>query len=105
MLQKGRPYPFLILFAVIFLNISSATLCVSLYAQGSSKEDEALFVAKKAFEDGFYEVSLGLLERFSQGYPNSPKAAEVNLLIGQCYFHQGKFLDALAKFEGLLNDA
>ena len=33
-------------------------------AQESSREEEGLFVAKKAFEDGFYEVSLGLLERF-----------------------------------------
>jgi len=75
-----------------------------LYAQETSKEDESLFVAKKAFEDGFYEVSLGLLERFLQSYPASPRAGEVNLLIGQCYFRQGKFLDALTKFEELLNN-
>ncbi|MFA5144970.1 MAG: tetratricopeptide repeat protein [Candidatus Omnitrophota bacterium] len=72
------------------------------YAQESSKEEEALFVAKKAFEDGFYEVSLGLLERFLNNYPGSSKAVEANLLIGRCYFQQNKFLDALAKFEGLL---
>jgi TolA-binding protein len=75
-----------------------------LYGQ-DSKEEEALFVAKKAFEDGFYDVSLGLLERFLRSYPNSFKATEVNLLIGQCYFHQNRFLDALAKFEELLNQA
>ncbi|MFH1640952.1 MAG: tetratricopeptide repeat protein, partial [Candidatus Omnitrophota bacterium] len=74
----------------------------NLFAQESSKEEESLFVAKKAFGDGFYEVSLGLLERFLKNYPNSTKTAEANLLIGQCYFHQNKYLDALKKFEGLL---
>jgi len=71
------------------------------YAQ-DNKEQESLFVAKKAFEDGFYDVSLGLLERFLQSYPVSSKAPEANLLIGQCYFHQNKFLEALTKFEELL---
>ena len=73
------------------------------YAQESSKEDEALYVARKAFEDGFYDVSLGLAERFLKNYPDSQKTAEVNLLIGRCYFQQNKYLDALNKFE-LLKD-
>ena len=70
----------------------------SSFAQGSPKEEETLFVARKAFEDGFYEVSLGLLARFLQSYPDSPRAAQAELLIGQCFFYQGKFLDALTKF-------
>ncbi len=77
----------------------------ALFAQDTNKEEEALFVAKKAFEDGFYEVSIGLLGRFQKNYPASDKLPEVSLLIGQCYFHQNKFLDALAKFEELLNQA
>ncbi|MEW6100666.1 MAG: tetratricopeptide repeat protein [Candidatus Omnitrophota bacterium] len=76
----------------------------SIYAEESSKEMEALFVAKKAFEDGFYEVSLDLLERFLKDYPHSTFAPEAELLSGQCYFHQGKFLEALKEFEGLLNN-
>jgi len=66
-----------------------------------NKEEETLYVAKKAFEDRFYDVSLGLLERFLKNYPDSSKQVEVNFLIGQCYFHQSRFLDALAKFEEL----
>ncbi|MCX5700808.1 MAG: tetratricopeptide repeat protein [Candidatus Omnitrophica bacterium] len=69
----------------------------------NAKEEETLFMAKKAFEDGFYEVSLGLLERFLKNYSNSDKTAQANLLIAECYFHQNKFLDALAKFESLLD--
>jgi TolA-binding protein len=84
-------------FAFYVLNFT-----LTCYAQ-DNKEDEALFVAKRAFEDGFYEVSLDLLERFQKNYPNSPKLDEANLLIGECYFHQNRYLDALAKFEGILN--
>ncbi len=72
------------------------------FAQQEGKEDESLFVAQKAFEDGFYDVALSLLERFQKNYPSSTNFAEVNLLIGECYFHQNKFLDALNKFEELL---
>jgi TolA-binding protein len=68
----------------------------------SLKEEETLFMAKKAFEDGFYEVSLGLLERFLNDYPDSLKAAEAELLEGECYFQQNKFTEALDKFETLL---
>jgi TolA-binding protein len=69
-----------------------------------NKEKEAFFVARKAFEDGFYDVSLGLAERFLKNYPESSERAQANLLIGQCYFHQSRFLEALAKFEQILND-
>jgi tetratricopeptide (TPR) repeat protein len=68
------------------------------------KAEETLFMAKKAFEDGFYEVSLGLLKRFLNNYPGSSSATEANLLIGECYFHQNKFSDALTKFEELLKN-
>lgn len=91
-------YKFLIIIVSLFFITDYRLL-----AQGSSKEEEALFVAKKAFEDGFYEVSLGLLERFSKNYPDSAKLNEVDLLIGRCYFEQARFLEALDKFEGLLN--
>jgi TolA-binding protein len=86
--------------ALVLLSHFSFFVCHLAYTQ-DPKEEESLFVAKKAFEDGFYEVSLGLFEKFLKNYPNSSKAPEVNLLIGQCYFHQNRFLDALAKFEEL----
>ncbi|MFH0912852.1 MAG: tetratricopeptide repeat protein [Candidatus Omnitrophota bacterium] len=91
---------------IFLLFITSYELRVTSYelsAQESSKEEEALFVAEKAFEDAFYDVALGLFDRFLKNYPASPKTAQVNLLIGQCYFQQSRFLEALTKFEGLLN--
>jgi TolA-binding protein len=92
-----------LIFLVFLTHHSSLITHHYSFAQESSKEEEALFVAKKAFEDGFYEVSLGLLERFLKNYPASSKAMEANLLIGRCYFQQNRFLDALAKFGELLN--
>ncbi|MFA5357100.1 MAG: tetratricopeptide repeat protein [Candidatus Omnitrophota bacterium] len=73
--------------------------------EGQSKEEEALFVGKKAFEDGFYDVARGLFERFLKNYPDSDSAPEANLLIGQSYYRQNRFLDALAKFEELKGQA
>ena len=84
----------------IFLLFLTIIPSFQLYAQ-ESKEEEALFIAEKASEDGFYDVALGLFERFLKNYPASAKIPKVSLLIGQCYFHQNKFLDALSKFEEL----
>ena len=73
------------------------------HAQQDSKEAESLFVAQKAFDDGFYDVAYSLLDRFLKTYPSSEKAADVGLLIGRCYFQQNRYLDALKQFEDLLS--
>ena len=91
--------------AVCILALSVVNISSICFSQDTSKEEEALFIGEKALEDGFYDVALGLFERFLKNYPVSSKLAKVNLLIGQCYFHQNKFLDALSKFEGLLNQS
>lgn len=69
----------------------------------NSKEEEVLFVAKKAFEDGFYEVSIGLLERFLKNYPDSERLGDVELLIARSYLQQNKYVEALNKLERLSN--
>ena len=76
---------------------------VNLFAAVANK-DEALLMGKKAFEDGFYEVSIGLLERYLSGSPTSPGESEAGLLIAQCYFHQNRFFEALKKLEALSSD-
>lgn len=68
------------------------------------KEAELLFMAKKAYEDGFYEVSLGMLEKFVKDFGSADKIIEARLLIGQCYFYQGRYLEALNIFETLFNN-
>lgn len=98
---KTKVLSFSICALLLFCHLKFDIWNSSLLAQ-DNKEEEALFVAEKAFEDGFYDVALGLFERFLKNYPASLKTAEANLLIGQCYYHQNRFLDALTKFEGLL---
>jgi len=89
---------------ILLVCVFTFTFCGFSFAQESGKEEEALFVARKAFDDGFYDVSSGLLDRFLKNYPNSSELPEANLLIGECLFHQNKYLEALAKFEELLNN-
>lgn len=98
-----RSWILIVCFLAIVCNLALGNCYFTAFAQEQSKEEESLFVAKKAFEDAFYDVALGLFERFKKNYPDSSKLPEVDLLVGQCYFRQNKFLDALAKFEELLN--
>ena len=92
------------IFAVLFfLALQAGVASYAVAAEEPSREEEAIFIAEKAFTDGFYDVSLELLERFVKKYPDSPKLPQVNLLVGQCYFRQNKFVEALNKFEWLLN--
>ena len=71
-------------------------------AQATDKEDDLFFVAQKAFEDGFYDVALRYLDRFLKDFPQTNKRAQVELLIGQCYFFDNQYLKAFDQFEGLL---
>ena len=92
-------------FAVLFfLTLQAGVMPSAARAEEDpSREEEAIFIAEKAFTDGFYDVSLELLERFIKKYPGSPKLPQVNLLVGECYFHQNKFVEALNKFEWLMS--
>ncbi|MBU0549829.1 MAG: tetratricopeptide repeat protein [Candidatus Omnitrophica bacterium] len=89
---------------IIFISISILLSFSLLFAQSENREQEALYVAKKAYDDGFYEVSLNLFERFLKSYPGSNKAQEANLYIAQCYFQQNKFIAALGLLEKLSSD-
>ena len=93
-----------ILFFCLFTSYQLSTVgCQVIFAQGP-KEKEAFLVARKAFDDGFYEACEELLGRFVKKYPSSDSLREADLLIGQCYFYRNKSSEALAKFEGILND-
>ncbi|MDD5691898.1 MAG: tetratricopeptide repeat protein [Candidatus Omnitrophica bacterium] len=87
---------------IIILVLAGASPACS--AAEEAKEAELLFMSKKAYEDGFYEVSLGMLERFQKEFPGSAKAAEAGLLRAECYFYQARYPEALNILEGLLND-
>lgn len=81
------------------------SLVSGVFAVEDPKEGELLFLAKKAYEDGFYEVSLGMLERFKKNYSGSAKIPQAVFLSGQCYFYQGRYLEALNIFEALTGNS
>jgi len=92
------------IFVLVFIFLLSASYPACSAQAGSASEIEALFMAKKAYADGFYEVTLEMLERFRNSFPHSSKTAEVKVLTAQCYFYQGRYLEALNILEGLLQD-
>lgn len=68
----------------------------------NKKEEDAFYVAVKSYEDGFYDISLTLFDRFLKTYGSSEKKLDALVYIGQCYFFQEKYLKALDQFEPLL---
>ncbi|MDD4941181.1 MAG: tetratricopeptide repeat protein [Candidatus Omnitrophica bacterium] len=93
---------FLIVLLVCAVAVMPAAIPAFGQQEDQSRQEESLFVAQKAFDDGFYDVALNLLERFIQNYPGSPRINDANLLMGQCYFHLGRFFEALKKFDELI---
>jgi TolA-binding protein len=71
-------------------------------ARFNKKEEDAFYVAVKAYEDGFYDVSLTLFDRFLKTYMESDKRNDALVYIGQCYFFQEKYVKALDQLEPLL---
>ncbi|QAT17179.1 hypothetical protein BU251_05255 [Candidatus Velamenicoccus archaeovorus] len=91
-------------FALIFV----AWACLFSAAHGAEpsdfnkKEEDAFYVAAKAYQDGFHDVSLVLFDKFLQTYVQSGKKVEAMIYIGQNYFQQEKYLKALDQFDALL---
>lgn len=88
--------------------ISAVTLaicvawCGASFADFNKSEEDAFYVAVRAFEDGFYDLSLAFFDRFLRTYLESDKKAEAMIYVGQCYFFQEKYLKALDQFEAAL---
>ncbi len=72
-----------------------------LYAS-SSNEKELFVVAQRAFEDGFYDVSLRYVDQLVKEFPQTSKLVEARLLEGQCYFFKKQYLKAFAVFQELV---
>jgi len=94
--MKIKKIPWLLVICFIFAAAPG-------FAQ-NDKSEESFFMAKKAYEDGFYEVSIGLLERYFSSNADYPKNPQARLLLAQCHFNSGRFFEALKILEGLLND-
>jgi len=73
-------------------------------AQETTTEDELFSTAQRAFDDGFHDVAVRYLEQFLPQYPQSPKANQARLLLGQCYFLSNDYNKALDMFRSVRGD-
>ncbi|NTV28869.1 MAG: tetratricopeptide repeat protein [Candidatus Omnitrophica bacterium] len=79
-------------------------LCLALtFPVGAvSNEKELFVVAQRAFEDGFYDVSLRYVAQLLQEFPHPERYVETRLLEGQCYFFKKEYLRAFNVFKELV---
>ncbi|MBF0122020.1 MAG: tetratricopeptide repeat protein [Candidatus Omnitrophica bacterium] len=93
--MKSRFYLFLhLILTILVINIQPA------FSEGSS-EKELFVVAQRAFEDGFYDVSLRYVDQLIKEFPQTKKYVETRLLEGQCYFFKKQYLKAFNVFQEL----
>jgi tetratricopeptide (TPR) repeat protein len=83
--------PWVLIFHLLFLSGAPA-------AFSSSNEKEIFIVAQRAFEDGFYDVSLRYINQLFSEFPGTDKQVEARLLEGQCYFFKKQYLKAFSIF-------
>ena len=74
----------------------------ALNAQENIQEKEDFFVAQKAYEDGFYDISLKYLENFINKYPHSENFHQALILKARCLINLSKFFQAKKTLEELL---
>ncbi|MBU0467882.1 MAG: tetratricopeptide repeat protein, partial [Candidatus Omnitrophica bacterium] len=70
--------------------------------EAQTNERELFLVAQKAFEDGFYDVAIRYIDQLLTNHPKTEKETQAQLLLGQCYFFQAKYLKAYEVFQKLL---
>jgi tetratricopeptide (TPR) repeat protein len=70
-------------------------------ALAASNEKELFVVAQRAFEDGFYDVSLRYVNQLLTEFPATPKLVDAKLLEGQCYFFKKEYVKAFGVFKDL----
>ncbi|MDO8749116.1 MAG: tetratricopeptide repeat protein [Candidatus Omnitrophota bacterium] len=89
-----------LLLSVICFSFSAAR---AQETDSDKKEQEELSLAVGAFENGFYDTSLNLLNKFISRFPQSALSPEADLYIGRCYFNQKKYAPAIEQFNRLLD--
>ncbi len=87
---------FALLIGYFLFNLSSVNLSLA-----ENQQDELYATALRAFDDGFYDVSIRYLEQMQQDYPSNPKLSQVKFLLAQSYFFKNRFSEALSLFNGL----
>src|SRR3989338_5140505 len=90
----------LLLWCLIFSH--RAFVCAQ-ETDSDKKEQEELSLAVGAFENGFYDTSLNLLNKFISLFPQGALSPEADLYIGRCYFNQKKYALPIEQFNRLLD--
>ncbi len=86
------------------LIVAIALILLSHAAFAVETREEADFTfAKKALNDGFYDLAGQRLEAFLRNYPRSSHPYEAHALLGRCYYQQNNYPRALYEFEVVLN--
>ena len=65
------------------------TLCTSIAAEPAGND---FTLAKKSFQDGFYEIAANSLEKFISENPQTPDILEAKLLLGESLVHVQRFM-------------
>ncbi|MBF0593724.1 MAG: tetratricopeptide repeat protein [Candidatus Omnitrophica bacterium] len=84
--------------------VSFLLLAAFSFSAGAAEtnEKELFVVAQRAFEDGFYDVSLRYVDQLFKDFPQTSKTVEAHLLEGQCYFFKKQYLKAFGVFQELV---
>lgn len=89
----------------IFLFILFSALCSLLSPGAFAQEDkeESMFVlAKNAFDKELYEAAIPLFGRVLDNFPDSARAQEARLYLGQCYFYRKLYDQAIKVLQDYL---
>lgn len=73
------------------------------FAQGEAQEAEDLYLAKRAFNDGFYEIALKHFRKYIQESPEGPDDSELQIFISRCYLELEKYSQALHTLQKVLD--
>jgi len=89
-------------FVILTLAALFLSLPVFVHA-GSNTEDSDFTFAKKAFNDGFYDIAESRLETFLRDYPETQYLYEAHTALGRCYYYRTNYQRALYEFGVVLN--
>ncbi|NLE65745.1 MAG: tetratricopeptide repeat protein, partial [Elusimicrobia bacterium] len=95
--MKKRSFSILLLFLAFSFVVPPA--------RSASDERELFVVAQRAFEDGFYDVSLRYIDQLLKDFPRAAKKIEARIIEGQCYFFKKQYLKAFSVFEDLVKQS
>ncbi|TAN59195.1 hypothetical protein EPN16_07765, partial [bacterium] len=77
----------ILLFAFCPLSLPARRFSLDVFAQ-EDKEEGMFVLAKNAFDKELYEAATPLFGRVLDNFPDSDRAQEARLYLGQCYFYR-----------------